>query len=367
MLITGRRTCRDLHLAGRHRNSVASSTFLSDRPATSAIGGRLPRFGERVAAGRASLRLVGMYQQRRLHPAEFSIPSRSSPCSIFKGFPMTYTSILVSLDNQPECAARTAAVLNLAKAMGSHVTGVAPTDLLDLRTNLRTAASVASLPMLARDALLEDATRAAVSFDVACKLADVACKSLVDESDMSSALDRRGRVNDLLVLTQSDPGAHAGQAFKNPQIEATILASARPVIELPYANAARTLGTRVLVAWDDSHAAARAVADALPMLRRARNVQVMSINGDAPRDEGGLSEDLSSVTEWLARHGVAAHAQFETTEISIAETLLSRAADLGIDLIVMGAFGRSRWRERLLGGTTRDILGSMTVPVLMSH
>jgi nucleotide-binding universal stress UspA family protein len=281
---------------------------------------------------------------------------------------MNYPSILLPLDNQPECVARTHAALTLAKAMGSHVTGVAPTEVLDLRASLRLASSVESLPILGLEVLLGDATRAAFAFDVACELAGVAArKSLVEESDMSTALNRRGRVNDLIFLTQSDPRAHAGQAFKNPQIEETILASARPVIVLPYANAASTLGTRVLVAWDDSHAAARAIADALPLLRRARSVQVMQFNRDEPSDEGGLSSDLASVGEWLARHGVSARTQVETTSISVAEALLSRAADLGSDLIVMGAFGHARWRERVLGGTTRDMLGTLTVPVLMSH
>jgi nucleotide-binding universal stress UspA family protein len=281
---------------------------------------------------------------------------------------MNYPSILVPLDHQPECVARTRAVLALAKTMGSHVTGVAPTVVLDLRADLRLASTVASLPVLGRDVLLEDATRAALAFDVACEIAGVSSrKVVVEDADMSTALNRRGRVNDLLVLTQSDPRAHDGQAFKNPQIEETILASARPVIVLPYANSVNTLGTRVLVAWDDSHAAARAIADALPLLRRAGSVQVMLFNRDSPDDEGGLSSDLASVAEWLARHGVSARTQVETTNIKVGEALLSRAADQGADLIVMGAFGHARWRERILGGTTRDVLGSMTVPVLMSH
>ena len=281
---------------------------------------------------------------------------------------MTYPSILVPLDNQPECVTRTQAVLALARSMGSHVTGVAPIEVMDLRASLRASASVVSLPILGRDVLLEDATRAALAFDVACEIAGVtARKALVEEGTMSQALNRRGRVNDLLVLTQSDPRANDGQAFKNPEIETTILASARPVLVLPYANAARTLGQRVLVAWDDSHAAARAVADALPLLRRAESVQVMCFNGNDLSDEDGRSNDLASVAEWLARHGVTVRTQVEATRIPVAETLLSRAADQGSDLIVMGAFGHARWRERLMGGTTRSVMGTMTVPVLMSH
>ena len=281
---------------------------------------------------------------------------------------MSYKSILVPLDNQPGCQTRTRAALALAKIMGSHVTGVAPTDVLDIRASLNVASTVALLPMLGRDVILEEATRAALAFDVACEIAGVTSrKAIVDESTMSSALDRRGRVADLLVLSQCDPAAHAGQAFGNAEIETTLLASARPALVLPYANAATTLGTRVLVAWDDSHAAARAVADALPLLRRALSVQVLRFDGGQEDDESGQSSDLSSVAEWLARHGVQATTRTETRVIPVAEALLSHAADVGADLIVMGAFGRARWRERILGGTTRSVLASMTVPVLMSH
>lgn len=281
---------------------------------------------------------------------------------------MSYRSILIPLDGEVECVARTATALALAKRMDSHVTGVAPTALLDLRATLEAASSVASLPALGRDVLIENATRAALAFEVACELAGVHSRqSVVEESDMSTALNRRARVNDLIVLTQPDPRSRNGQAFKTAQVEAAILASARPVLLLPYANAVATLGTDVLVAWDDSRAAARAVADALPLLRRAGRVTVLVLNKAVNSDDVGLSDDLSSLCEWLERHGVSAQARVETTSIDVSDALLSRAADLGIDLIVMGAYGHSRWSERILGGATRGVLASMTVPVLMSH
>jgi nucleotide-binding universal stress UspA family protein len=228
---------------------------------------------------------------------------------------------------------------------------------------------VASLPILGRDVLIENATRAALAFEVACELAGVRSRqSVVEESDMSTALNRRTRVNDVIVLTQPDPRSGNGQAFKARQTETAILASARPVLLLPYANAVETLGTHVLVAWDDSHAAARAVADALPLLRRAERVTILVFNKAASAsDDVGLSDDPSSLCEWLERQGVSAQARVETTSIAIADALLSRASDLGSDLIVMGAYGHSRWSERVLGGATRGMLASMTVPVLMSH
>ena len=282
---------------------------------------------------------------------------------------MTYRSILVPLDGEAECVARTATALALAKVMDSHVTGVAPTELLDTLSSMSMSSTVAYLPMLARNELIERATRAALAFDVACEMAGIASRrSVVEECDMSTALERRLRVNDLTVLTQPNPRSDNGQGFKVAQVESTLLASARPVLVLPYANAVETLGTNVLVAWDDSHAAARAVADALPLLRRAREVRILAFNQPSgPSDDVGLSDDLSSLCEWLLRQGVEAQASVEGTSIGIADALLSRASDLGADLIVMGAYGHSRWSERILGGATRGILASMTVPVLMSH
>ena len=281
---------------------------------------------------------------------------------------MSYRSILIPLDSEPGCVARTATALALAKAMDSHVTGVAPTDLLDLRASLKAASSAATLPTLGRDVLVEEATRAALAFEVACELAGVASRqSVVEESDMGAALSRRARVNDLLVLTQSDPRSANGQSFKTAQMEKVILTSARPVMLLPYANAVGTLGTNVLVAWDDSHAAARAIADALPLLRRADRITVVTYDKHPVSDDAGLSNDLASLCEWLERHGVQAQVGAETTEIDIANALLSRASDLGADLVVMGAYGHSRRVERILGGATRGVLATMTVPVLMSH
>jgi nucleotide-binding universal stress UspA family protein len=104
------------------------------------------------------------------------------------------------------------------------------------------------------------------------------------------------------------------------------------------------------------------VWDALPLLRIAERVQVVAWKegtaGDAPQ-----LPQLDAVHRWLRWHGVEAEVRVEATGIAIAEAMLSRAADLGADLIVMGAYGHRRWTERVLGGATRGLLASMTMPV----
>jgi nucleotide-binding universal stress UspA family protein len=145
------------------------------------------------------------------------------------------------------------------------------------------------------------------------------------------------------------------------------LASGRPILVVPYAGRFETVGRCVLIAWNVSREAARAVADAMPLLAAADVVTVLAV--DPPPGPGG-DGDLpgADIALHLGRHGV--EAQIERTvsaDVPIGEVLLSRAADLGADLLVMGAYGHSRTRELLLGGATRSILASMTIPVLMSH
>jgi nucleotide-binding universal stress UspA family protein len=149
--------------------------------------------------------------------------------------------------------------------------------------------------------------------------------------------------------------------------QAAVMAG-RPVLALPYAWERRPIGRRVIIGWDGERESARAVSDALPLLRRADHVQVVVVGSQhGPRDRHG---DLpgADIAAHLARHGVPVEASSQgITEIPVADALLSAAADSDADLLVMGAYGRSRFREMVLGGTTRRILGEMTLPVLMAH
>ena len=143
-----------------------------------------------------------------------------------------------------------------------------------------------------------------------------------------------------------------------------MLAAGRPVLILPSAGSFPTIGKRILIAWSLSREATRAVTDADPLLRLADTVHVMAVmrrdeHGDVPGADIGL---------YLARHGVRVQVKSDQgAEIDVGNELLSRAADLDADLIVMGGYGHSRLKEWVLGGATRTILASMTAPVLMSH
>lgn len=180
------------------------------------------------------------------------------------------------------------------------------------------------------------------------------------------AVQLSARYADLVVAGQPDPyGDDTDEALAGFPAD-LVLNAGRPVLFVPYAGRFPKLGTRVLVAWNASREAARAVRDALPLLKRARRVDVVAFDPQRSADHG--EQPASDIALYLARHGVrASAAQQRGTGIEIGAQILSRAADMEADLIVMGAYGRSRFRERVLGGATRTLLESMTVPVLMSH
>jgi nucleotide-binding universal stress UspA family protein len=280
---------------------------------------------------------------------------------------MTYRSLLVLLDHTPACAARTECAMRLAKQLDCHLVGLAPTDLIDLPTAPKAAASLAEYAALVWDALRDQAERAADAFRDACHAAQVEShEAVIDEANKTDSLVRHARCSDLTVLTQADPAA-PNHAVSKDLVESVILHSARPTLVLPHAGHFETIGSHVMVAWNDSREAARALSDALPLLQRASRVEVTTWVEANTGENKAVRTQLGALQQWLMWHGVAAKIQVETLGTGITEAILSSAADSNADLIVMGAYGHARWTERVLGGATRGLLDSMTVPVLMSH
>ncbi len=175
-----------------------------------------------------------------------------------------------------------------------------------------------------------------------------------------------GRYADIVIAGQRDPEGEVGS--DDPTMpDQLVLAVGRPVLVVPSVGDFPTIGERILVAWDASRLATRAVNDALPLMDRAKQVVVLAVN--PPGGTEGEGEIPSAdICLHLARHGIKTEAQHVyADDVSVGAMLLSRAAEQGIDLIVTGAYGHARWREIVLGGVTRHMLKHMTVPVLMCH
>ena len=279
---------------------------------------------------------------------------------------MTYRSLLLHVDSSPLCPARSNLAISLAQAMECHLVGLAPTGLLTLPVVPEAAIPLAEFSAMAWEFVNDQAQQASEQLRQSCVTAGLkSFEALVDVADEAESLVRHSHCSDLVMLSQPDPTAF-GHRADQAMLEQVLMHSARPSLVLPYTGTFTAVGQRVLVAWDQSREAARAVADALPLLRRAQQVEVISwtegSDGDTP-----TRPSLDALRQWLLWHGVAAEVRSASTTIGIADTMLSHAADFDADLIVMGAYGHARWTERLLGGATRGLLASMTVPVLMSH
>ena len=172
------------------------------------------------------------------------------------------------------------------------------------------------------------------------------------------------RYADLVIMAQ--PNDEAGSRFREIADLVTLRAGA-PVMLVPEKSPMDKIGARILVAWDGSAPAARAVRDAMPFLEKASFVKVFAV--DPKPGISGLG-DLpgADLAHHLASHGVNAEAEHSSSGgVRIGDILLNKATDMGADMIVTGAYGRSRIGELILGGVTDTMMSSMTVPVLMSH
>lgn len=279
---------------------------------------------------------------------------------------MNYRSLLVHLDNTPACESRTQLALQLARERDCHLVGLAPTGLVETAPAGAPSAA-AEYTALAWDSLRSDAEQAGQRFADQCRASGVTSfETVIDEAQRAASIVAHAHCSDLVVLSQADTSsAHAKS--EQDMVEQVVLYSPRPTLVVPRAGRLAQLGRRILLAWDDSREAARAAADALPLLCHASAVVVVQWNEPGNAVSQKMQPKLEAFQRWLMWHGVPAEVRVETTTTDVASAIRARAVDEGADLIVMGAYGHSRWAERVMGGATRGLLHTMTTPVLMSH
>jgi nucleotide-binding universal stress UspA family protein len=278
---------------------------------------------------------------------------------------MAFKNLLVHIDDGKACSDRIQAAITLARAHEAHPTGpyvaAEPALLGDIGIKIPARAEflavlegqLAERTEAAKTRFIEVVERAGLSAE--CRAAQYSGMGIAE------VIRLHARYTDLVVMGQPDESREP----ENHIAEDVVLSSGRPALVVPYIGAGKTIGERVMVAWDAGREAARAVHNALPVLERAKSVVVLVIN---PHRGNHGAEPGADIALHLARHGIKVEAQhFEAKGLSVANTLLSRLADQGIDLLVMGAYGHSRLRELVLGGVTRQVFQEMTVPVLMSH
>jgi nucleotide-binding universal stress UspA family protein len=277
---------------------------------------------------------------------------------------MALKDVLVHVGTDPACAVRVDLAARLAAWHDAHLTGLHVMAAPPIPGYIEVELPREVHELQARR-LQEEAAQARQVFDAAVRAVGASrVEWRAVEGDLLATARLHARYVDLAVVGQGiDVDDPTGALSVLP--EELALSTGRPVLVVPRYGTFAAFGDHVLVGWNASREAARAVNDALPLLRRAQRVTVLSID---PGDHPDRRIPGADITLHLARHGVnAVAAQTRGADISVGDVLLSYAADVGADLIVCGAYGHSRLREMVLGGATRHLLQHMTVPVLMSH
>jgi nucleotide-binding universal stress UspA family protein len=210
------------------------------------------------------------------------------------------------------------------------------------------------------------AARSAIErFEVAARAAGVSFENRLVDASLAGAGDLFGRIArrfDVAVVGQARSEQGASEELL---IEGALFGSGRPIVIVPYTRKGSIKLDRIVICWDGSRPAARAIGDATPFLERAKGIELVVVTGE--RDKSGEITG-ANMRRHLARHGIEVNIKHITSAgTDVQNAILSHAADSGADFMVMGGYRHSRLREFILGGVTRSILQSMTLPVLMSH
>lgn len=286
-----------------------------------------------------------------------------------------YRKLLVHVSDSERSAVVLSVATQLAAAQGAALHAVHAVKPLHLGPYLSSEAAMASAQWR-KDA---ERARSGKARERVAEASRLGAMSTTFESPGGAPVDVMCallRTADLLVMGQPRDDDPDGPSRRF--VTRLLVQGSAPVLLVPGLGPTPSCGKRVMVAWSDTRECARALRDALPLLRRAASVELLRFGGPAP----GGQEPLDEVQAYLRSHGVTAicatmpvrDISFSermltptVVDASIAELLLSHAADTDADLIVMGGYGHARAYELVLGGVTRTLLGSMTVPVLMSH
>jgi nucleotide-binding universal stress UspA family protein len=254
--------------------------------------------------------------------------------------------------------------ISVASTFHAHIAGIAFTNDMALPITMMDGISPELIQASRRES--NQAAKAALEhFANAAGRADLAAETRAPIADFAGVADQFARIArcfDLAVLGQADPHKISPEGVI---VETALFGSGRPIIIVPYIQKQGLKLDRVVICWDGSRAAARATADAMPFLTRATNVEVLIV---VNRSGEGEEIDTADIAQHLDRHAIVTEIKrIVATDLDVATTILSHVADAAADFLVMGGYGHSRLREFVLGGVTRSILKSMTVPVLMSH
>ncbi|MBY0572597.1 MAG: universal stress protein [Undibacterium sp.] len=279
---------------------------------------------------------------------------------------MTYKTVLVHIDDTPASTVRSRIAAMLAQQFDSHLVATALTGLSHY---IFEASHIAmGDPNIAHHLTLlrQRAERAVTQFQLEMQGVELlSIESGISNDDANGGMGLRARYADLLIIGQTDRNQLSPSVMSDFP-EYMLVHSGRPVLIIPHTGSFDQIGKKVLLAWDASRESTRALMDALPLLKRSELVHVLIVN-PAQEPERHGQEPGTDIALFLARHGVKVEVCTRDSSHEVGEIILKTAGKKSCDLIVMGAYGHSRFREMIMGGVSRTILEKMHIPVLMSH
>ena len=278
---------------------------------------------------------------------------------------MGYRTILVHCDASPKVEHRLAIAVELAKRHDAHLVGVHIQEPFEAPAMFDGTSAMGNFYAVFEETATANLAAAKAAFAKAVNDTKLSTEWRSEEGYIEARLPVHARYADLLVLGQADPGAPSSVPLDLP--ETTALSTGRPILVVPHVGAPAEPAKTVMLCWNASRESARAASDALPLLQAASKVIVLCVDARSSTYGHG-AEPGADVAAWLARHDVKVTVQRDVAaDADVGNVILSRAADHDVGLIVMGIYGHSRLREMVLGGASRTLLASMTVPVFVSH
>ncbi|WP_422000661.1 universal stress protein [Reyranella sp.] len=278
---------------------------------------------------------------------------------------MTLKRILVHVNVSKHCAPRLAVAARLAQSFEARLAGIFTSAAGDVPYFMMQEVASRTEPTM-RGWWQQTRDRLRADFEACTAATGVAADWIELGHDVEAGLARLARTADLTVVGQVD----ADELLPRPEYaipERIALDAGGPALLVPTQGTIASVGQRVLVAWDGSAPAARALKDAMPFLARAGHVTILTIEAGKPGAADGETTGAAAI-DFLSRHGVGASLRIAPGEdAAVGDVILAEAGTAAADLVVMGAYGHPRAREFILGGATRTMLKRMTVPVLMAH
>jgi nucleotide-binding universal stress UspA family protein len=274
---------------------------------------------------------------------------------------MAIKDILVHVDTQPGSEDRIAFAADLARKNKAHLTG--------LHVKAEVVIPMTENDVIVPDSLIEDQERvielqaqaAKNRFDSAIGANEIDGEWRVGRGLAADVLRHHAHSADLIIVGQQHPDSTEA----NDVPEGVLQDTGCPTLIMPYAGVGRTFARNVMVAWDDSAPAARAVHDSLALIAEAKRVEIVAVQD---KESEADADPCAEILEHLHRHGVNAQSVIlRKNGAKVADMLLGHAADTGCDLLVMGSYGHARWREYIFGGVTEDMLEKTTIPIFTSH